>query len=218
MHPEYNKARRKARAQHIRTMYENNPTYNTIYTDAAAYSNVHSNASDAQMNIRRYAVAIVDTKAQQQFTASVKAGTPAAAETFAVAMALAHAERTQKSVTIITDSQEACRLFLKGHVTKTCHSIIPTKFAHHHRILWCPGHTGLEGNELADSLARGIINRADSTGTVPGSHCNDPNPTNAREILAHQRATRKKYPPLTHNSVERKPPAGAKFRLGYSPP
>lgn len=192
MHPEYNKARRKARTQHIRTRYENNPTSNTIYTDAAAYPSAHPKDSEAQTN-KRYAVAIVDTKAQEQFTASVRAGTTAAAEIFAVVMALAHAERSQKSATIITDSQEVCRMLLRGHVTKTSHSIIPTKFAHHHLIVWCPGHTGLEGNELADSIARGIINRAESTGT--GSHRNNPNPTNAREILAHQRTTRKKYPP-----------------------
>lgn len=193
MHPEYNKGRRKARAQHIQSTYSNNLRYNTYYTDAAVYAE-----ATGQRYQRRYALAVVNAICQQQITASATAGSPTSAEILAVAIALAHAERSQRDSVVVTDSQETCRMFLKGHVTAASLAIIPKSFNHHHRLLWCPGHVGVQGNEKANALARGFTNRATPSSSNPNhSHYPSQNSTNlnAKDILAHQRGVRRKYPP-----------------------
>ncbi|KAI1006060.1 hypothetical protein K3495_g2164 [Podosphaera aphanis] len=61
-----------------------------------------------------------------------------------------------------------CFLFSDSQVTLLCLSQSPNFFSHKFRALgskmniklqWCPGHQGIDGNELADNLARQVLGK-----------------------------------------------------------
>lgn len=58
----------------------------------------------------------------------------------------------------------------------------------YHAIIWCPAHAGLEGNERADGIARGISIRA------PIETLDEP-PVTSLDILEAQRKERQKFSP-----------------------
>ncbi|KAH8031377.1 hypothetical protein HPB51_016561 [Rhipicephalus microplus] len=72
--------------------------------------------------------------------------------------------------------------------------IAPTGGRGDHHIIWCPAHEGLEGNVVADRIARGITNRATA------GHDVEPL-SNSRDILLQQRKQRKEYG-LPHKDLD----------------
>lgn len=171
--------RRRARVSYLRRRLANSTK--AVYVDAAAYAD-HN----------KYAVAAVDHTFSTLFTASVIADTPAAAETVAVAIAIRHSEFQGRSAHVITDSQQACRNFLRGRVPKHATRVMGSApLTNSHEITWTPGHEGLEGNERAHALARGIINRAGPSNVFTFT----PLPSTYNERLEVQRLQRRHFPP-----------------------
>lgn len=56
------------------------------------------------------------------------------------------------------------------------------------RLIWCPAHAGLDGNEKEDALAWDLTNLAECQPPAIESHLMAP-----QDILAYQRSTRQKY-------------------------
>uniref|UniRef100_L7M015 Putative tick transposon n=1 Tax=Rhipicephalus pulchellus TaxID=72859 RepID=L7M015_RHIPC len=194
MTKERHKERREERIKWIRKLVRGNE--NVLYVDASRY------------NWKRSVVTIVssDTRCMVS-SASLYTSSIAKAECFAIALAIKSRERNvgQAYITIISDSQEACRLFTKGRLPLKIRHLLGDELHNTYRLVWCPGHAGLEGNERADALARALTNRAEHQppSLLPPPHpthdalCeeedNDPARMAPRELLAHQRCARQKY-------------------------
>lgn len=114
----------------------------------------------------------------------------------AIALAIRQGRETGESLTILSDSQSACRNFQRGKLSKVAHQILsstsePTK-QYTQTLVWIPGHAGITGNLYADRVARGhaTYRAPNSLGTedlIPL----DPDYTT---ILQHYRGLRKVYP------------------------
>ncbi|KAG0421985.1 hypothetical protein HPB47_002157 [Ixodes persulcatus] len=129
--------------------------------------------------------------------ASVRAETPAVAETIAAALVIKQQDRVGREVHVVTDSQQACRNFTNGRTPLLAARILGPRLEEYHQITWTPGHAGLEGNERANALARALTNRA---GQNQSSHQSPPFtfvplPSNYGERLEIQRLNRRIYPP-----------------------
>lgn len=122
-------------------------------------------------------------------------------EETAVVLATTTVPDTQGRVTVITDSQAACRNFQKGRISAMALDLLhkaskARKTPLDIYIIWTPGHESLEGNEAADTAARGHSHRAS---TLIGTHHSADNhpsiPKRSRDILEHYRLSRRRYPP-----------------------
>ncbi|KAH7953877.1 hypothetical protein HPB49_013327 [Dermacentor silvarum] len=99
-----------------------------------------------------FAVAAVNGRDNSlTLAASVRAETPAAAETIAAALVIKQHDRVGREVHVVTDSQQACRNFSNGRTPVLAAQIIGPKLQESHQITWTPGHAGLEGNERASA-------------------------------------------------------------------
>lgn len=183
MHPTYNVGRRQARVRLLERRYSNDP--NTRYTDVATYPNRTAHtmvALNAQGSILTSAT-IADTN------------TTTAEET---AIALAATTAPTGYVTILTDSQQACRNFLTGCISPPALKLLQTiKTLPYIQVVWTPGHASLPGNEAAHAAARDILLRAfpSGAGNSAASSSNLPVPSRYTDILHHYRQSRLHYPP-----------------------
>lgn len=177
MHPMFNAGRRRARAVALERL-RNDP--NTHYTDATPYPS------------RLKAFAAVVTRGNEAITsATIRTKSTAVAEAAAIALAIRAAEGKRQSAHVLTDSQEACRLFLRGVLPRSVLGILGNNLREDHIITWCPAHEGVQGNERADRLARGLIFRAADTSTREEYLT----PTLPRDILDSQRRARQTMAP-----------------------
>lgn len=185
MHPLYNQKRRQARARKL-LQRRNDP--DTYYTDASLYS-----TTPQDPRIPAYATAVINQN-KVVACASIRTRSSATAEATAIALAIKEAERRGRSAYILTDSQAACRLYLRGTLPRCITDILGPTLTEDHGVVWCPGHTGLEGNEEADCVARELAGRAAEHSSKPlTDHREDP--ITSRQILEDQRLTRRKCAP-----------------------
>lgn len=189
MHPFYNQGRRNARVRLLDKRYGTDP--NTRYTDIAQSSTRHSTT-----------IAVLTNEGRLPTAASYRHIPTPTAESLAIAhAALTH--RHQPYLTIITDSQQACRLYQAGlappaaiHLLQRLPEDIDLS------IVWTPGHSGLAGNEAAHAAARALITRAlpsprldQATPPHPGPPALTPLDPTYNSILSHYTNSRRRYPP-----------------------
>lgn len=187
MQPGRHDGRRQARIRFLEQQIQS--WDNTLYTDASRRSST---------NI--YSLSVIDQHLLTRCTASIKTSTVDAAEETAIALA-ASASRGRDSVTIITDSQQACRNYAKGQIYKAAAAVL-RKGTNLPKVtlIWAPGHAGLLGNERAHEVARGLHFRA---GERPREE-NEQEPVERRysELLAYYRQARQSFP--SPNGLTRK--------------
>ncbi|KAH7979078.1 hypothetical protein HPB49_008008 [Dermacentor silvarum] len=96
-------------------------------------------------------------------SASLDTSSIAKAECFAIALGIKDRElKVGKAyITIISDSQEACRLFTNGRLPLKICNLLGRELKNTYRLVWSPEHAGLEGNERADGLALELTKRAE---------------------------------------------------------
>lgn len=105
----------------------------TRYTDASPYQDQPA-----------HAISVIDAAGKELSAATVLTKSTEIAEEAAIALA---ATTGKEWITIITDSQTACRNYLNGRISKPAlhilqrHPQFPSI-----EIVWSPGHTALEGN------------------------------------------------------------------------
>lgn len=150
MHPIHNQGRRAARARMLHKRCFRDP--DVYYTDASPYPS-------SPRRETKYTITAVN-QGNLVASASIRATCSAAAEAAAIALALRDAESKQRNARVLTDSQAACRLYLKGTLPIQAIRILGRSLEGTHGIVWCPGHEGLRGNEEADCAARGLTSRA----------------------------------------------------------
>lgn len=110
------------------------------------------------------------------------------AEETAIVLAISQTE----AMTVISDSQAACRNYINGRISKTALQILqqnpPRRNA---TILWTPAHSSLRGNLVAHTSARELAGRALQEDQ---QRVNQPSVT-YREIIQHYRLSRQIYLP-----------------------
>ncbi|KAL3222399.1 hypothetical protein MRX96_050004 [Rhipicephalus microplus] len=112
MHPEHEKGRRKSRVRYLSPMLEDILESHTLYMDTArtndAYTSVVLDATDSLQN----SVAMRRTHAAHD-------------EILAVALVTPYPILVLNEVYMLTDSQQACRVFLSGHgIPRAAHPIL----------------------------------------------------------------------------------------------
>ncbi|KAL3208201.1 hypothetical protein MRX96_039278 [Rhipicephalus microplus] len=153
MDPRLHQGRREARVEALERTYAHKNT--RYYVDAANYDHA---------NIKAVATVVGHTLTERT-SASVRCRNITDAEETAIALALALGYRQRRSLTVLTDSQAACRNYLQRRISQPALNVIMsvTDTGEHsithplriwHRIIWTPGHMGLEGNQAADRVAR----------------------------------------------------------------
>lgn len=184
MHPIFHEGRRRSRATAHHKIYTDKP--DVLYVDAAEYR--HRPA---------FAIAAVTSEGQITAGATIFTTSPEQAEEAAIALALATTPRPR---TIISDSKAAILNYAKGYVSTPAQAILRTLKAQPLEsavsLVWTPAHSGLCGNELAHSTARGFTTRAE------GAQLRTAEIRSARDslvtfhdITSHFRLTRRIYPP-----------------------
>ncbi|XP_065297403.1 uncharacterized protein [Dermacentor albipictus] len=190
MHPIYHKSRRQARANAIKRSFKHDP--NARYTDAAKYP--HRNA---------YALSVVDSQGSELASATIKARNPETAEEAAIALATT---TCTDAAIIFTDSQAACRNFLRGRISADALKILKRRSTPlpYTCVTWVPGHEGLEGNEAAHAAAREHVSRAPHSPCALGPVTEEAEavPTNYSAILQHYRLECRVHPP-PHPKLDR---------------
>lgn len=147
MHPTYNRGRREARVRLLEKRHSSDP--HTRYTDIAR-STDHKHTT----------LVVLDSTGKLATAASYRNLPVATAE----ALAIAHATTTHQQkpyLNIISDSQQACRLYQAGLAPPQAIQILqhlPEDIDI--SIIWTPGRTGLAWNEAAHAVARDLLNRA----------------------------------------------------------
>ncbi|KAG0430225.1 hypothetical protein HPB47_022893 [Ixodes persulcatus] len=132
----------------------------TLYADAAILP--RSNTAT---------LAVADPRGNVVRTASVYTTLTEHAEDAAIALAATGTK--QDHITVITNSQRACRNFAKGEIGKPAARILSKAQFTSMKIVWAPGHAGIEGNEAANAAARAFHSIRDSS--APEPHTPDPN-------------------------------------------
>lgn len=173
MSAKYHAGRRQARTRALQKRFGNDPT--AYFTDASATS-------------RKDFYTIAASNKVTTITAMVKTTSVCTAEAAAVALAIRDADFKGQPAYVLTDSQAACRLFMRGTLPHSVARILGSCLDIDHSIMWCPAHNGLEGNERADRIARGSNDRA------AGSALKEPPPI-VRDILEIQRRERRTFGP-----------------------
>ncbi|XP_077505321.1 uncharacterized protein LOC144115060 [Amblyomma americanum] len=175
--------RRSARIDYLKRTAARSP--HTVYVDAATHSEV----------ARATAVA-VNSSHNEVVSASLKHTTITGAEVAAILLAIQYGDARNQGVHVMTDSLAVCRLLLAGRIPKKLLGIVTNSMSAHsslrHQITWVPGHAGLEGNEVADALARGHTNRA---GSNPASSFLPEVPFTYNTRLHFLRTQRQHFPP-----------------------
>ncbi|KAH6937640.1 hypothetical protein HPB50_003069 [Hyalomma asiaticum] len=198
MDPRLHQGRREARVEALEREHGHKTT--TYYVDAANYDLANTKA----------VATVVDHTLTERTSASVRCHNITEAEETAIALALALGYRHRRSLTVLTDSQAACRNYLKGRISQPALNILlnATDTGEHssthtpriwHRIIWTPGHMGLEGNQAADRVARGYASRAPSNSA---SEEPVPVPCDYSAILNHYRGLRQTYT-LPHRTLNK---------------
>uniref|UniRef100_A0A1E1XT66 Putative tick transposon n=1 Tax=Amblyomma sculptum TaxID=1581419 RepID=A0A1E1XT66_AMBSC len=197
MDPNLHRGRREARAEFIEKTYA--PQATAVYTDASW------RGGDTKIAV----AAVVDSSLREMTSASLRGCTAAESEEVAVALAVAEGYRTGRSLTILTDSQTACRNYMNGRIGRHALRILLAASDRiknqeeqndkiPHKIVWVPGHTGVAGNQEADRIARGYITFRASDETAELA----PAPREYSAILQNYRGRRMRYPP-PHISLSR---------------
>ncbi|KAL3186811.1 hypothetical protein MRX96_026776 [Rhipicephalus microplus] len=136
--PRLHQGRREARVEALERTYAHKNT--TYYVDAANYDHANNKA----------VATVVDHTLTERTSASVRCRNITDAEETAIALALALGYRQRRSLTVLTDSQAACRNYLQGRISQPALSVIMSvtdtgeHFITHplriwHRIIWTPG-------------------------------------------------------------------------------
>ena len=197
LHPERHKGRRRGRTAWLRALLRRLNREDVYYVDVASYRQPHplKKRSDHQ----NFVAVVIDKHGEIVNALSFRDSSVAEAETRAIALAIHTAERKGHESTIVTDSQAACRLLLRGRIPSGCRGLIKHRVNNDHTIFWCPAHAGLEGNERADAAARALTFRAQALAPSADFRTSAPsdtyNPAIAKDLLAHQRFTRQVYAP-----------------------
>lgn len=200
MHPQFNVARRRARAKKILEQVHSKSGSST-FTDAA------------RADRNRYVAVAVSERGTVMSACSVKATSPAIAEQVSIALGLLDSSRVQ----IYSDSRSAVRAFASGRVSPPVARILRGRTITPHEIIWFPAHMGstisgiTNSNELAHARARGLAFRAGlhGPGTLdrsapPGADPLDGGAADrgSRDVLAtfnevtsHYRLSRRVFPP-----------------------
>lgn len=140
-------------------------------------------------------------------SATLRTTDSGSAEEGAIALAIVHASTLPSQdapVTIVTDSQAACRAFAQGLVAAHTHNIlfsVSPSTLRTVRIVWTPGHASLHGNERVHAVARGLTGRAPSE-ELSISDDAPTEPLNYNAMLEYYRQRRYTYPP-PHPSLNR---------------
>ncbi|KAG0445371.1 hypothetical protein HPB47_016175 [Ixodes persulcatus] len=158
MNSERNANRRRVCAQTISRIWSKKP--GTLYADAAILPRGNTAT-----------LAVADPRGNVVRTASVYTTLTEHAEEAAIALAATGTK--QDHITVITDSQRACRNFAKGEIGKPAARILSKAQFTSMKIVWAPGHAGVEGNEAANAAARAFHSNRDSS--APQPHTPDPN-------------------------------------------
>ncbi|XP_040078313.3 LOW QUALITY PROTEIN: uncharacterized protein LOC120850040, partial [Ixodes scapularis] len=188
MHPEHNKERRMARVRALRKTYERDDD-RVRYTDAAKYKGK-----------KAHAISVVNNKGEEIAAASVRTPDTDSAEETAIALA---ATTGKELLTVITDSQAACRNYQLGRISRLALETLkknqdPPEIV----IVWTPGHETLAGNLAAHAAAREHSLRATSLGDRAPADTDEGVPKRYTDILAHYRLGRRTYPP-PHPTISR---------------
>lgn len=192
MHPEYDKERRHRRATYLQKQLTTRQNRDVLYTDAAKYPQRNS-----------YAISVVNARGEEVTAASTRARNSTAAEELAIAIAMTTAT---EPVTIVTDSQQACRNYKKGIIGSTATHVLTS----HHQplqdthIVWTPGHAAVQGNQAAHAAAREHIHRAlpATAFPVPATQGTEAILNTYRDLLDHYRKERQEYP-APHHKLDR---------------
>ncbi|KAG0436723.1 hypothetical protein HPB47_017789 [Ixodes persulcatus] len=146
MHPEHHRERRRARVEALRKRNEGK-VESRRYTDAAKYAGKGA-----------YAVCAVDGSGKEVAAATVRTQEIEAAEETANALAVT---TSRERLTIIADSQAACRNFQRGRVAVVALQIMTKKREFQEiQIVETPGHEDLARNKAAHAVARDYTLRA----------------------------------------------------------
>ncbi|KAG0432491.1 hypothetical protein HPB47_020799 [Ixodes persulcatus] len=158
MHPEYNKERRKARAASLIKAYGD--TTGVTFVDAAEYQDGH-----------RFAVATTVGGSLKR-AASIVTQNAETAEEVAIALAALDPD----CHTIVSDSRTAISNYIKGRISQQALRILhqsPHSTENQITLVWFPAHAGdvhphlTNLNEVAHSVARGLVNRAGDSAGAP---------------------------------------------------
>lgn len=175
MHPSVNQGRRQARVAHLRAEYHNKP--DTRYTDFAPYP--------ARL---AHALVVVDSNSATITSLTLPHVCTTTAEERATALAATTA--SSDYVAILTDSQQACCNYCIGRISPSALKILASiKNPPQIQTVWTPGHSSLEGNEVAHAAARDITLRAFSSTEedLSAASTYPPVPSQYTEILYHYR-------------------------------
>lgn len=113
--------------------------------------------------------AIVNVNLLEIMSMTLTECTVTEAEAAAIALAIQHGDATNRELHIITDSLVGCRLLLEGRIHKRLHKLTNCSTSSdpslNQQITWIPAHSGLEGNDVVESIARGSANQSGYTHT-----------------------------------------------------
>lgn len=196
MNPSRHAGRRRARVQAMTRVFgDGTSDLQVLYTDAARYPEKSA-----------MCLAVTDDTDALVASATLRTTDSGLAEEGALALAIVHATTLSHDspVTIVTDSQAACRAFAQGLVAAHTHNILSSvspSALRPVRIVWTPGHASLHGNERVHAVAREL------TGRAPLEELSNPDdastePLNYNATLQYYRQSRYTYPP-PHPSLNR---------------
>ncbi|XP_070389211.1 uncharacterized protein [Dermacentor albipictus] len=183
MHPEHHRERREERARAIQRRFQR--FQDVVYVDAAEYTTTQN-----------MCIVAVNSQGERKVSGSIKTNRAEVAEESAIALAMASTLAT----IIVSDSKTAILNYAKGRISPESQRILANfrreRVVH---IIWAPAHSSLPGNEAADTVARGLTNRA--TG-APRLRLTGDRMVGYREITNHYRLGRVRFPPA-HPSLDK---------------
>ncbi|XP_075527295.1 uncharacterized protein LOC142559596 [Dermacentor variabilis] len=191
MDPNLHSDRRRAMAQYMEKAFK----FSTMarFTDAAMYGT----------NSKGAVAVACDHQGHVTSATSTRPCTITETEELAIALTIREGLHANQPLTILTDSQQACRNFLQGRIGRPAAQVLAGILKENSEdfttqaIIWIPGHTGITGNLQADRAARGFVhNRALIT---PAAEDLDPVDLEYSAIVNYHRGRRLRYPPPHRN-------------------